>query len=128
VSTDPEVFVLYPPLSPRSLLSSLRFLVTCTPVRVCSSAIFGQYIDDTVFIIIILSGVRLSPHGTAATVGLLYRPQAIGDIDCGAIIGMENVRGNRSIRRKPAPVLPLCPSQIPHDLTRNRDDYTNPQS
>jgi hypothetical protein len=25
-------------------------------------------------------------------------------------------RGNRSTRRKPAPV-PLCPPQIPHDLT-----------
>jgi hypothetical protein len=28
-------------------------------------------------------------------------------------------RGNRSTRRKPAPV-PLCPPQIPHDLTRAR--------
>jgi hypothetical protein len=28
-------------------------------------------------------------------------------------------RGNRSIRRKPAPVL-LCPPQIPHVLTRAR--------
>jgi hypothetical protein len=26
-------------------------------------------------------------------------------------------RGNRSARRKPAPV-PLCPPQIPHNLTR----------
>jgi hypothetical protein len=31
--------------------------------------------------------------------------------------GMRIGRGNRSIRRKPAPV-PLCPSQVPHDLTR----------
>jgi hypothetical protein len=28
-------------------------------------------------------------------------------------------RGNRSTRRKPAPV-PLCPPQIPHDLTWDR--------
>jgi hypothetical protein len=28
-------------------------------------------------------------------------------------------KGNRSTRRKPAPV-PLCPQEIPHDLTRAR--------
>jgi hypothetical protein len=37
---------------------------------------------------------------------------------CGAIGGMLG-RGNRNTRRKPAPV-PLCPPQIPHDLTRAR--------
>jgi hypothetical protein len=40
----------------------------------------------------------------------------IDDDDCGAVGGMRTGRGNRSIRRKPAPV-PLCPPQIPHDLT-----------
>jgi hypothetical protein len=30
--------------------------------------------------------------------------------------GMRIARGNQSTRRKPAPV-PLCPPQIPHDLT-----------
>jgi hypothetical protein len=30
-----------------------------------------------IIIIIILSGVRLSPLGTAATIGLLYQPQMI---------------------------------------------------
>jgi hypothetical protein len=30
--------------------------------------------------------------------------------------GMKIDRGNRSTRRKPVP-LPLCPPQIPHDLT-----------
>jgi hypothetical protein len=29
---------------------------------------------------------------------------------------MKTGRGNRSTRRKPAPV-PLCPPQIPHDLS-----------
>jgi hypothetical protein len=61
---------------------------------------------------ITLSGVRLSPLGTAATTGLLYQPQMIDNGDCGTI-----GRGNRSIRRKPAPA-PLCPPQIPHDQTR----------
>jgi hypothetical protein len=50
--------------------------------------------------IIIISGVRLGALGTAATTGLLYQLQMIH-------------------RRKPAPV-PLCPPQIPHDLTQAR--------
>jgi hypothetical protein len=66
---------------------------------------------------IIISRVRLSPLGTAATTGLLYQPQMIDDGGCGAIGGMKIGRGNRSTRRKPAS-MPLCPPQIPHDLTR----------
>jgi hypothetical protein len=65
-----------------------------------------------------LGGVRLSPLGTSATVGLLYQPQMIDD-DYGVVGGMRIGKGNRSTRRKPAPV-PLCPSQIPHDLTWDR--------
>jgi hypothetical protein len=55
----------------------------------------------------------LSPLGTAAT----YRPivPAPGDYDEGEIGGMMIGRGNRSTRRKPAPV-PLCPPQTPHVL------------
>jgi hypothetical protein len=63
--------------------------------------------------------VGLSPLGTAATSGLFYKPQVIDEGDCGAISGMKIDRGNRSTRRKPAPV-PLCPPQIPHDQTRAR--------
>jgi hypothetical protein len=66
---------------------------------------------------IVLSGVRLSPLGTAANIDLLYQPQMINDGDCGAVGGMKIGRGNRSTRRKPSPV-PLCPAQIPHDQTR----------
>jgi hypothetical protein len=40
------------------------------------------------------------------------------DDKCGAIGGMI-ARVNRNIRRKIAPV-PLCPPQIPHDLTQAR--------
>jgi hypothetical protein len=68
---------------------------------------------------LILSGVRLSPLGTAATAGLLHQPQMIDDGDCVAIGGMKICGGNRSTRRKPAPV-PLCPPQITHDLTRSQ--------
>jgi hypothetical protein len=50
---------------------------------------------------------------------LLCQPQIIDGDDCGAIGGMRNGRRNRSTGRKPAPV-PLCPPQIPHDLTRDR--------
>jgi hypothetical protein len=68
---------------------------------------------------IILSGVRLSPFGTAATTGLLYQPQMIDDGDCGAIgvrrIGMET----RSSWRKPAPA-PIFRPQISHEQTRTR--------
>jgi hypothetical protein len=51
--------------------------------------------------------------GTAATSGLLYKPQMIDEGDCGAIGGMKIGRGNRSTRIKPAPA-PLCP---PHNPT-----------
>jgi hypothetical protein len=40
--------------------------------------------------------------GTAATSGLLYKPQMIDEDDCGAVGGMKIGRGNRSTRRKPA--------------------------
>jgi hypothetical protein len=64
----------------------------------------------------ILSGVRLSPLGTAATTGLLYQSRMVDDDECGAVGGMRIGRGNRGTRRKPAPA-PLCPPQIPHYLT-----------
>jgi hypothetical protein len=54
----------------------------------------------------------LGPLGTAATNWPIV--PAPGDNDDGEIDGMIIGRGNRSIRRKLAPV-PLCPPQIPHD-------------
>jgi hypothetical protein len=62
-------------------------------------------------------GVQLGPLGTAAT----NRPivPAPGDYDEREIGGMIG-RGNRSTRRKPAPV-PLCPPQAPRAArTRTR--------
>jgi hypothetical protein len=70
------------------------------------------------FFLVSLGGVRLSPLGTSATVGLLYQPRMIDD-DYGAVGWMRIGRGNRSTRRKPAP-MPLCPPQIPHDLSWDR--------
>jgi hypothetical protein len=69
------------------------------------------------FFIIILSGVRLSPLGTAVTIGLLYQSQMTDDGYCGAIGVMKIGRGNQSNQRKPTPV-PLSLPQIPHDLTQ----------
>jgi hypothetical protein len=60
---------------------------------------------------IILSWMRLSPLGTAATIVLLYQPQMLDDGDCGAVGGMKIGRGNRSTRRKPA-TLPRRPPQM----------------
>jgi hypothetical protein len=48
-------------------------------------------------------------------IGLLYQPRMIDDV-CGAVGGMRIGRGSRSTRRKLTPV-PLCPTQMPHDLT-----------
>jgi hypothetical protein len=43
------------------------------------SGMFNQstWLIAIIIIIIIISGVRLSPLGTAATIGLLYQPQMI---------------------------------------------------
>jgi hypothetical protein len=60
---------------------------------------------------IVGSGFQLGPLGTVAT----NRPivPATGDYDDGEIGGMMIGRGNRSTRKKPAPV-PLCLPQTPH--------------
>jgi hypothetical protein len=70
-------------------------------------------------LVFFLSGVGLSPLGTAATSGLLYQPQMIDEGDCETTGGMKIGRGNRSTRRKPAPA-PLCPPKIKYDQTRAR--------
>jgi hypothetical protein len=54
---------------------------------------YGIRTDIILLFVIILSGARLSPLGTAATTGLLYQPQMINDSDCGAIGGMKIGRG-----------------------------------
>jgi hypothetical protein len=68
------------------------------------------------FISVSCGGVILSPLGTSATVWLLYQTRMIDDDECEAVGGMRIGRGNRSTQRKPAPA-PLCPPQIPHNLT-----------
>jgi hypothetical protein len=70
--------------------------------------------------LIILSGVRLSPLGTAVTTGQLYQPQMTDDGDWRAICGIKIGRGKWSTRRKASSVT-LCPPQIPHDQIRARN-------
>jgi hypothetical protein len=77
-----------------------------------------KFKHTTYFFLVSLGGVRLSPLGTSATVGLLYQPRMMDD-DYGAVGGMRIGKGNRSTRIKPTPV-PLCPPQIPHDLAWDR--------
>jgi hypothetical protein len=62
---------------------------------------FQSYMLCIIFIIIFLTGVRLSSLGTAATTSLLHQPKMIDDGDCGEIGGMKISTGNRSTRRKP---------------------------
>jgi hypothetical protein len=59
-------------------------------------------------------GVQLGPLSTTAT----NRPivPVLGDYDDGETGGMMIGKGNRSTRRKPAPV-PLCPPQAPTCLS-----------
>jgi hypothetical protein len=68
------------------------------------------------FFLVSWGGVRLSPLGTSANIWPIVPAP---DDECGVVGGMRIGRGNRSTRRKPAPV-PLCPPQIPHDLTLDR--------
>jgi hypothetical protein len=67
---------------------------------------------------IVEDGVQLGPLGTAATNRPIV-PVLDDDDDDGEICGMIG-KGNRSTRRKPAP-MPLCPPQTPHaDRARTR--------
>jgi hypothetical protein len=68
-------------------------------------------------------GTQLGPLGTSTTSWLIV--PAPGDYEDGEFGGMIIGRGNRSTRRKPAPVS-LCPPQIPHDLTER--ELEPPQS
>jgi hypothetical protein len=77
-----------------------RYVISCKPCRSSSFFLIG----------IVGGGVQLGPLGTAATNRRIV--PAPGDYDDGEIGGMIGT-GNRSTRRKPAPV-PLCPPQNPH--------------
>jgi hypothetical protein len=59
----------------------------------CHQIIILFHPSVTIFIIIIIRGVRLSPLGTAANISLLCKAQIINDGDCGANGGMRIGRG-----------------------------------
>jgi hypothetical protein len=60
------------------------------------------------------TGVQLGPLGTSATNWPIV--PASDDYEDEEFGGIMIGRGNLRNRKKPAPV-PLCPLQIPHDLT-----------
>jgi hypothetical protein len=65
-------------------------------------------------------GVQLGSFGTAATDWPIVPSPGdydYDDDDDGELGGMKTGTGNRSTRRKPAP---LCPPKIPLDQTRDR--------
>jgi hypothetical protein len=98
----------------------LRYLepVLINPLYAAHDLYFNHLnvnIKNCIFLIrVVRVGVQLDPLGTAATNWPIVL--APGDYEDGEFGGMVIGRGNRSNRRKPAPV-PLCPPQIPHDLT-----------
>jgi hypothetical protein len=77
--------------------------------------LFRNIISVIFLIGIVGGGVQLGPLGAAVTNGsIIPAPGAYDDGEIGRMIG----RGNRSTRRKTAPV-PLCPPQTSH-ATRTR--------
>jgi hypothetical protein len=73
----------------------------------------SAFMPSNFFIISLVGGgVQLGPLGSAATDWPIV--PAPGDYDDGEFGEMKIGRGNRSIRRKPAPA-PLCSPQIPLD-------------
>jgi hypothetical protein len=79
---------------------------------VCSYCPYKSLVTSLFLIGIVGGGVQLGPLGTAAINRSIV--SASGDYDDGGIRGIMIGKGNRSARRKPAPV-PLCHHK-PHTL------------
>jgi hypothetical protein len=76
--------------------------------------------DFVLFFMYLWGWSGTEPTITGPFIGLMYQPwRTDDDDDCGAISGGMSDRVNRSTEDKPASA-PLCPPQIPHDLTRAR--------
>jgi hypothetical protein len=108
----------YPHISLQGMRKTTKKLRLETHHDVGTSRICQKLYRLSYFLLLLLVGWDQVPC-IAATSGLLYQPQMIGEGDCGAIGGMNIGRGYRSTRRKHAPA-PLCPPQIPLDQTRDR--------
>jgi hypothetical protein len=94
---------------------TLETLKLCQKIRVAEIS-FSQKEYALIFFFNSISGggVQLGLLGTSATNWPIA--PAPGDYEDGEFGGMMIGRGSRSTRREPVPV-PLCPPQIPHDLT-----------
>jgi phage-related protein len=81
-------------------------------------------------VFIIISGVGLSPLVTAATSGLLYKPQMIDEGDCGAIgewelAGETEVLGENLPRATSSATNPTWPELVPNLGRRGGKPMTN---
>jgi hypothetical protein len=98
-------------------IAGLSDVTPCSLIKrgaLCHNLKNGKYrfgkLTASFFFSVSWGGVRLSPLGRSATNWPIVPSP---DDECGT---MRIGKGNRSTRRKPAP-MPLCPPQIPHDLT-----------
>jgi hypothetical protein len=102
-------------ITENSIMAKITFY---TLSEVCAKYNSATFICSLWFIcmrLFLSCGVRLWVHLVRRPLfGLLYQPRMIHE--CGAVGEMRIGKGNRSTRRKPVSV-PLCPPQIPHDLT-----------
>jgi hypothetical protein len=77
---------------------------------------YSKLPNCTHFFLVSWGGVRLSPLGTSATNWPIVPAPDDRWWWMWSSRWNENWHGNRSTQRKPA-LVPLCPPQIPHDLT-----------
>jgi hypothetical protein len=68
---------------------------------------------------ILNSSLFIIPLGTPVNIWPTVPVPGHDDDERGAVDGIRTGRGNRSTRRKPAPVT-ICPPQIPSELTWDR--------
>jgi hypothetical protein len=116
-----KIFISY---IPRKCLAHLIILYFIT-LMICHE--YNYWAPHTIFSIRLLYLIFYNFSGVGwdwvhlvrrPLFGPLYQPRMIDD-ECGVVGRMRTGRGNRSTLRKPAPV-PLCPPQIPHNLTWDR--------
>jgi hypothetical protein len=83
-------------------------------VHLSSAQIFAIFY---IFLFFNGPGLLPSPLLLASFIGLLYQPWMIDADDCGAISGVSEWQRKPKYSEKKTCPVPLCPPQIPHDLT-----------
>jgi hypothetical protein len=106
-----------PPFMPRCMFPCSRPHPMTVKAALCSTQAC-EVVSFCLFSFLGWSGVRRVRLVRRPLFGLLYQHRMMDDDECAAVGGMLG-SGNRSTRRKPAPV-PLCLPQILHGLTQAR--------